>query len=194
MADKRITELPDATLPIASGVKFEAVQGGVNVKVDADDMPGSAAGVTSVNGDTGPAVVLDATDVGADPAGTAAALLTTTITNGDTTHAPDGNSVFDALALKSNVTPAARSGTSIQFDVLATYGAIASPETGNITKNASGAVVGVVQLLIHALYNSTPTFGSEFVLLGSYTPTEINYIYMELLADGNVLTTIRTAV
>lgn len=42
--DKRITELPDASLPIASGVKFEAVQGGVNVKVDADDMPGGGGG------------------------------------------------------------------------------------------------------------------------------------------------------
>lgn len=45
MADnKKITELPDATLPIATGVKFEAVQGGINVKVDADDMPGSGGG------------------------------------------------------------------------------------------------------------------------------------------------------
>lgn len=45
--DKKITDLPDATLPIASGVKFEAVQGGVNVKVDADDMPGnSGAAIT----------------------------------------------------------------------------------------------------------------------------------------------------
>lgn len=49
--DKKITGLPAATLPIASGVKFEAVQGGINVQVDADDMPGSgAAGVTSVSG------------------------------------------------------------------------------------------------------------------------------------------------
>lgn len=42
--NKKITELPDATLPIATGVKFEAVQGGINVKVDADDMPGSGGG------------------------------------------------------------------------------------------------------------------------------------------------------
>ena len=41
MANKKITELPSASLPIATGVKFEAVQGGVNVQVDADDMPGS---------------------------------------------------------------------------------------------------------------------------------------------------------
>lgn len=35
-------------------------------------------------------------------AGDMAPILTTTITDGDTTHAPDGNSVFDALALKQN--------------------------------------------------------------------------------------------
>jgi hypothetical protein len=53
MPDKKISELPDASLPIASGVKFEAVQGGVNVKVDADDMPGSGGTgtVESVTGD-----------------------------------------------------------------------------------------------------------------------------------------------
>lgn len=98
--NKKISELPDATLPITTGVKFEAVQGGINVKVDADDMPGSGGGaVDSVNGQTG-VVVLDAGDVGADPAGTAAALLTGTISDSDTTHAPTGNAVFDALALK----------------------------------------------------------------------------------------------
>lgn len=35
----------------------------------------SSGGITSVNGDTGPAVVLDAADVGADPAGTAQTLF-----------------------------------------------------------------------------------------------------------------------
>lgn len=79
---------------------------GTNRKVLLSDLVALAGGaVASVNGQTG-VVVLDSTDVGADPAGTgaaaAAALLTTTITNGDTTHAPDGNAVFDALALKTN--------------------------------------------------------------------------------------------
>lgn len=50
--NKKISELPVATLPIVTGVKFEALQGGINVQVDADDMPGSAAGVTSVTGTT----------------------------------------------------------------------------------------------------------------------------------------------
>lgn len=34
----------------------------------------------------------------------ATAILSTTITNGDTTHAPDGNAVYDALATKLNTT------------------------------------------------------------------------------------------
>lgn len=56
--NKKISELPAATLPVVAGAKFEALQGGINVQVDAADMPGSAAGVTSVNGQTG-VVVLD---------------------------------------------------------------------------------------------------------------------------------------
>lgn len=95
---------------------------------------------------------------------------------------------------KLAIVPTAVSGVAIQFDKPRTYGTVAAPESGNVTYNSAGAVVGMVQLLIHALYNSTPTFGAEFILLGDYTPTETNYIYMELLADGNILTNIRTAV
>lgn len=40
--NKKISELPAATLPIATGVKFEALQGGINVQVDSDDMPGGS--------------------------------------------------------------------------------------------------------------------------------------------------------
>lgn len=99
---------------------------------------------------------------------------------------------FDTAKLA--IVPTAVSGVAIQFDKPRTYGTIASPESGNITYNSSGAVVGMVQLLIHSLYNSTPTFGSEFVLLSDYTPSEVNFIYMELLADGNILTSIRTEI
>lgn len=44
--DKKISQLPAATLPITTGVKFEALQGGINVQVDADDMPGGGGGGT----------------------------------------------------------------------------------------------------------------------------------------------------
>lgn len=50
--NKKISELPAATLPVVTGAKFEALQGGINVQVDAADMPGAAAGVTSVTGTT----------------------------------------------------------------------------------------------------------------------------------------------
>lgn len=49
MANKKISELPNATLPVTTGTKFEAVQAGINVQVDADDMPGGA--VESVTGE-----------------------------------------------------------------------------------------------------------------------------------------------
>lgn len=102
--NKKITELPDATLPIAAGVKFEAVQGGVNVKVDADDMPGSAAGVTSVNGDVGPVVVLDANDVGADASGAAAAAQAAAIAAGVTATVGIQDLWVDAAAMIPRVT------------------------------------------------------------------------------------------
>lgn len=106
---KKISELPDAALPITSGVKFEAVQGGVNVKVDADDMPGSgAAGVTSVTGTTNritstggttPVIDISAT-YDATVQAVADAKVADAINNGTTTIAPSQNAVFDALALK----------------------------------------------------------------------------------------------
>lgn len=65
----------------------------------------AAGAVTSVNGQTG-TVSLTTTDIaqGTNLYYTATQarsdILTATITNGDTTHAPNGDAVFDALALK----------------------------------------------------------------------------------------------
>lgn len=50
----------------------------------------------------------------ADVSTVAAALLTQVITNGDTTHAPSGDAVFDALALKLTT-------TSAPYDVAVSY-------------------------------------------------------------------------
>ncbi|GAB2619760.1 hypothetical protein [Novilysobacter erysipheiresistens] len=66
----------------------------------------TAGAVTSFNGRTGSVTPASgdytAAQVGADPAGTAAAIVTATITDGDTTHAPSGDAVFDALAGKAD--------------------------------------------------------------------------------------------
>lgn len=64
----------------------------------------TGVGVASFNGRTGSVVPATgdytAAQVGADPAGTAAAIVTQTIANGDTSHAPSGDAVADALAGK----------------------------------------------------------------------------------------------
>jgi hypothetical protein len=163
MADEKISGMAAASALTGSEL-VETVQGGVNKRTTTQEIANLGGG---------------------------SSILTTTITDGDTTHAPDGNAVFDAMTLKSNITPVARTGTAIQFDLLATYGTIASPETGDVTYNSTGAVIGVVQLLIHSLYQDTPTFGSEFILTNDYTPSETNYIYMELIEAGAILVTFR---
>lgn len=109
MANKRITELPTGSPP--SGAELlELVQGGVNVKLTAQEIADLAAGggaVDSVNGQTG-VVVLDYTDVGADASGAASAALSAaqsyadakienTIVDGVTDRAPSQGAVYTAL-------------------------------------------------------------------------------------------------
>ena len=48
-----------------------------------------------------------------DTAGTAAGKIASSISDGDTTHAPDGNSVFDALALKAPLSGATLTGATV---------------------------------------------------------------------------------
>lgn len=121
MASKKISELPSADTPLDGTELFEIVQGGINKKVAKDDVStGGAGAVDSVNGQTG-VVVLDAGDVGADPAGTANAKVADAINNGVTTIAPSQNAVFDALALKAPLdsptfTTAANAPTPSQGD------------------------------------------------------------------------------
>jgi hypothetical protein len=93
MADKKISEMTDAA-PATGAEMIEVVQGGVNKRLTTQQIADLGGGaVDSVNGDTG-VVVLDATDVGADPTGSAAAVdanLTAHIT--DTTAAHDASAI-----------------------------------------------------------------------------------------------------
>lgn len=111
MPNKKISELTAAGALTGTEL-VEVVQSGANVQTTTQDIAdlggGGGGGVQSVTGDMvdntdpdNPVLSFpSAAEVGADPAGTAAALLTSSIANGDTTHAPDANAVFDALALK----------------------------------------------------------------------------------------------
>lgn len=84
------------------------------------------------------------------------ALLTQTITNGDTTHAPSGDAVFDALAGKE---PAISAGTTAQFwrgdkvwsDTI----------TGTLSINGNAAAPGIISGLFGlymAANNSAPCY------------------------------------
>lgn len=77
--DKKISELPAATVPLSGTEKFEILQGGVNKQVDASDVGG---GVTSVTGDgvggtaTDPVITLKNGLPSADTTGVAIAFAT----------------------------------------------------------------------------------------------------------------------
>jgi hypothetical protein len=87
------------------------------------------------------------------------------------------------------ITPTPGTGTAVQFDKDRDYGTEASPETGNITLNSSGAVAGVVSMVIHN--NSTaPTFSGVFKeMTGSsgYVTGVNNYIYCMYRNSSKVL-------
>jgi hypothetical protein len=77
-------------------------------------------------------------------------------------------------------------GTVIAFAVPQTYGSVASPETGNITLDATGLVLGMVQLLLHN-HSSIPTFGSEFKRIGgTYVTSVLNSIYFHAVSASRI--------
>lgn len=100
MANKKISELTAAGA-LTGAEQVEVNQGGVSKRTTTQGIAnlGGGAGVTSVNGDTGPAVVLDATDVSADPAGSAAAAQAAAATY------TNGRIVAYGIALSDLVTP-----------------------------------------------------------------------------------------
>jgi hypothetical protein len=80
---------------------------------------------------------------------------------------------------KQNIEAGATTGTALTFAMDRVYGSIASPETGNITANVTGAKIGVTNIVIHN-HSSAPTFDSKFKKLsgsGSYTTGAVNYIF-----------------
>lgn len=103
-----------------------------------------------------------------DPAGSAAAILTGTISAGDTTHAPTGNAVFNALALKfdkaggtisGNVQPNTDNthnlgGSSNRWANI--YGTSLRPGAGTtIWTSGSGSPEGSVTAVVGSLYTRT---------------------------------------
>lgn len=100
------------------------------------------------------------------------------------------SSIQTQLNSKQTIAPTTSTGSAVAFDTNRSYCTSASPCTGNITFNSSGAVVGQFANMIHN-DSSEPTFGSEFIILsGAYEINEDNYIMFFLRESGKVWVTI----
>lgn len=100
------------------------------------------------------------------------------------------SSIQTQLNSKQTITPTSSTGTAVAFDTNRSYCTSASPCTGNITFNSSGAVVGQIATMVHN-DSSEPTFGAEFIILsGEYKSNENNYIMFFLRESGKVWVTI----
>jgi hypothetical protein len=83
----------------------------------------------------------------------------------------------------------ATTGTALTFTNDSVYGSKAVPETGNITANITGALLGVTNLIIHNA-GTAPTFDSKFHKLsgsGSYITAQLNYIYCTYIASDEII-------
>jgi hypothetical protein len=98
----------------------------------------------------------------------------------------DNTELATALNEKLNSATTPRTGTSIAFDIPATYGN-STPETDDITLDSTGFTPGIVQVLIHNA-STEPAFSSPFKLIdGVYEVDVDNYIYMEGYSTTKVL-------
>ncbi len=145
-----------------------------------------------------------------DPAGTAAGKIASSIADSDLTHAPDGNSVFDALALKLNIAQA--TPTILQVPEKTPVNAVAASAvltlTGNATHRNTVTVGGKTYTFQSAIGAGTAASGTltltqnaadnETVLIGTGANLRI-YTFQEAIeAAGayasNVLTLTGNAV
>lgn len=106
----------------------------------------------------------------------------------------DGESASMTTQQIALLPPVPRTGVAIAFDLPANYGTLAAPETGDITLNATGLIVGVTQILIHqenTSPESQPGMPAEFkVISGAYESGAVNYIFMHSISASLILVTI----
>jgi hypothetical protein len=82
-----------------------------------------------------------------------------------------------------------RGTTDLTFLRDTNYGIPDSPETGNITADITGAVLGVTNVVIHNS-GSTPTFDSKFKKLsgsGDYVINVVNYIMCQYVNATEII-------
>lgn len=164
MANKKISELAAATLPLAGTELLEIVQGGVNKQV--------------AKSDVGTAVPdADATTKGI-------AKLYTDIAAQNTDGAPDQNAVFDALASKQDQPFSAAvtlANGVVTIDWLAGDIQNLTITEAKVITAISNPVVGETILLIIPGTNSLTFSGLTAVIEGTYLTGVTNRIYIQCI-------------
>lgn len=112
------------------------------------------------------------------------------LTYNSATDVWENKTVVQALGYTPLPTQAgSTTGTVVTFVTDRVYGTIASPETGNITADVTGAQIGVTNIIIHNS-GTAPTFGSEFKKLsgsGNYITSQVNYIYCTFINSTEII-------
>ena len=88
------------------------------------------------------------------------------------------------------------SGTTLTFVTYRVYGTITTPETGSISADITGGLLGVTNIVIHNSISS-PTFSAVFKKLsgsGVYATSQINYIYSTYIDSTNIIYSINQVI
>ena len=106
------------------------------------------------------------------------------------TGSPTDNTALQAeFEGKANIETSSTTGTAVVFTEDKVYGSIATPETGNITADATGGKLGASVLIVHNS-GTAPTFDSKFVKLsgsGDYTISVVNYIFCQYINATKII-------
>ena len=87
-------------------------------------------------------------------------------------------------------------GTILTFLTDSVYGTVGLPETGSISADVTGGLLGVTNIVIHNNGSTGPTFSSQFKKLsgsGIYATGQINYIYCTYINSTNIIYSINQA-
>ena len=99
------------------------------------------------------------------------------------------------IGLKANIAATQVSIDTLTFATDSISGTLVSPRTANIAGSTTGAILGVVVLVIHNS-GTAPTFDSKYKKLsgsGSYVTGSINYIYCQYINTTAILYSINQA-
>lgn len=108
-----------------------------------------------------------------------------------------GPTVQDALEQEAKAlvnafsSVAQRTGSAIAFDQAAIYNTAASPSSGTITYDLTGATFGV-EVIAYFNHASLPTFPSGTEVIGTWDDSEVNEVRFVYGASGEVVATIRS--